>query len=374
MKKPLVTILAGPLDDQNAGIHVYTREMIRSFQESKTCEYILVRQKHNNKFSEKIDEITIPSHPFIGFKTIRLFLTVPFILSKVNPDIVIEPAHFGPFNLPKRIKRVTIIHDLTPIIFPQWHRFLGQLLQRIFLKSILKHASLILTNSENTLKDLTKYFSFTAAKSIMIYPGIDPFYNLPEKDIIYKKEPFLLYTGTIEPRKNLITLLVAYQKFRERSGYKHKLIITGGKGWKSESFYKTLEEHPFRQDIELKGYVSKEELRLLYRTTSAFIYPSFYEGFGFPVAEAMSSGACCIVSKSSSLIEVGGNSVVYFDPTNPEELADKIALVLTDEKLVNTLIRKGKEHVSKFNWENFAAKFERELVKLATSKNNSKQP
>lgn len=367
MKKPLIAILAGPLDDQNAGIHVYTREMIRSFLKSKLCNYVLVRQKHAEIFSDSMKEVTVPFYRFIGLKTIRLFLMIPFNLLKINPDIVIEPAHFGPFNLPKRIKRVTIIHDLTPIMYPQWHRLHSQLLHRIFLKGILKHASLILTNSENTLRDLNKCFPFTIDKSIMIYPGIDPYYCIPENDITLRKEPFLLYTGTIEPRKNLVTLLEAYQKFRDQSHFKHKLIITGGKGWKSETFYNTLEKHPYRQDIELRGYVSKEALRLLYRTTSAFIYPSYYEGFGFPVAEAMSCGACCIISETSSLTEVGQDSAIYFNPNNSEELAEKITQVLTDKKNVENLIHKGREQAAKFNWDEFAIKFEKELVKLASS-------
>ena len=367
MKKPLVAILAGPLDDQNAGIHVYTREMIRSFLKNKTCNYVLVRQKHTDIFSDLIKEIIVPSYRFIGLKTIRLFFMIPFRLLKINPDIVIEPAHFGPFNLPKRIKRVTIIHDLTPIIYPHWHRYYSQLLQRCFLNNILKHASLILTNSENTLRDLNNYFPFTTDKSIMIYPGVDPYYCIPDNDITIKKEPFLLFTGTIEPRKNLITLLEAYQKFREQSHFKPKLVITGGKGWKSKSFYNTLKKHPYRQDIDLRGYVSKEELRLLYRTTSAFIFPSFYEGFGFPVAEAMSCGACCIISKTSSLTEIGGDSVIYFDANDSEELAKKIIQVLTDQKIVENLIQKGRIQAAKFRWDEFALKFENELVKLASS-------
>lgn len=364
MKKPTVAILADPLDDQNAGIHVYTREAIDALLQCDQFNYILIRQKKGIYDSQNVQEIVIPTNQSLLDKFIRTFIKIPRLIKKLNPDIVIEPAHFGPFNIQKRIKRVTIIHDLTPIKFPHWHRLHSQLLQRFFLRGILKRASLVLTNSKNTLKDLNSHYPFTSEKSIMIYPGIDPSYSVPEKEIGLKKEPFLLFTGTIEPRKNLITLLKAYQLFREQNKNKFKLIITGGKGWKSDEFYSELEQHPFFEDIELKGYVSKEELKELYKKATVFIYPSLYEGFGFPVAEAMNCGAPCIASQSSSLTEVGGDAVLYFNPENVNELAQNILAITESEKLQKELIIKGKIQANKFKWSNFAKEFENELMRL----------
>src|SRR6185295_4219377 len=108
----------------------------------------------------------------IGFASLRLFFIVPFILRRKKADVVLEPAHFGPFNLSKKIKRVTIIHDLTPILFPELHRWHSQILQKIFLRGILNKANLIITNSENTSKDVCRVYPSNCSKVKRIYPGI----------------------------------------------------------------------------------------------------------------------------------------------------------------------------------------------------------
>ncbi len=150
-----VAILADPIDNQKAGIHYYTKELISHLGSvDGDIEYISISQ-HLHPEIRNIKQVVVNNHKRIpGYKAYRMFVKIPWMLRKLKADIVVEPAHFGPFNLPKTIKRVTVIHDLTPILFPQDHIFHSQLLQRIFLKSILNRAALIITNSRYTKDDV----------------------------------------------------------------------------------------------------------------------------------------------------------------------------------------------------------------------------
>jgi glycosyltransferase involved in cell wall biosynthesis len=359
-----VVVIADCLDTQNAGIHVYTRNLIEALESSPEFDTVVVKIKSNTDSSFKNLLVVPPLIPFLLKDPFRIFITLPKAISKLHPDIVIEPAHFGPFNLPKKIKRVTIIHDLTPIIFPQWHSFISSRLQRIFLPAIIKKASLIITNSTNTTNDLLKYFPFSSSKTAKIYPAADSFFLLNPDEISIVKQPFILSVGTVEPRKNLPQLLDAYRLFREKCDHPYQLIICGGKGWKNRKFYKKFNTHPFKNDIIIKGYVSRNELKSLYSTTSAFIYPSLYEGFGFPVGEAMGCGAPCLVSNRSSLPEVGGKAVIYFDPENVEDITNKLIDLIYSVEEIADLSNKGPKQASSFSKEQFTSNLEKFLLAI----------
>jgi glycosyltransferase involved in cell wall biosynthesis len=357
-----IVIIADSVDLQNAGIHVYTRNMIESLQTYTSHEIICIRQGKRHDILFDNDVIVRPVLRFQEKDPLRVFWSVPRAIKKLNPDCVIEPAHFGPFNLPPDIKRVTIIHDLTPLKFPRWHNTFSSILQKWFLPSILKKASTVVVNSQNTLNDLHQYFPQTRNKSEWVYPGINPYYRIPENELWEEKQSYFLSVGTIEPRKNLVGLLAAYTLFRKNGHHTHRLLLVGPKGWKSDKFYQQLEQHPYRNDIEIKGYVSQNDLKVLYGKASAFIYPSFYEGFGFPVAEAMACGAPCIVSSVSSLPEVGGDAVLYFNPESDSELSQKMQQLASDEVLSQTLIKKGFIQAQKFSWTEFASCFDTRVL------------
>jgi glycosyltransferase involved in cell wall biosynthesis len=364
MNKMRIVIIADSVDTQNAGIHVYTRNMIETLDQLSEVETFCLRIKGGSNIQFKNDIIVRGIIPFLKKDPFRVFISIPRTIRKLNPDIVIEPAHFGPFNLPRKIKRVTVIHDLTPILFPKWHNFISQNLQRIFLHSILKKASYVITNSNNTSKDVLAKYPFTATKIQRIYPRIDPFFRITKEEVILNKAPYFLSVGTIEPRKNLSLLLDAYQLFREKTNYTHSLVFCGGKGWKNEAFYLKIKNHPYKNDIKMMGYVNKEELKKLYATTTAFIYPSLYEGFGFPVAEAMGCGAPCIISDRASLPEVGGAAVKYFNAESTEDLTDKLIEMVSSVDLIQSLSMKGINQSALFSEKHFTRELEKFLMKL----------
>ncbi len=363
-----IVILGDPLDNQKAGIHYYTRNLVMHLGIiDEKHEYYIIRRKKDELFPSD-RQIIIKNYSFPGYAALRMFCIIPWKIRQLKADIVVEPAHFGPFNLPRRIKRVTVIHDLTPIMFPYLHRFHSQLLQRIFLKGILRKAALIITNSKNTSKDVEAFLPAASNKIVSIYLGKDEDIKktneLPELGYGNVGKEYFLFTGTIEPRKNLECLLDAFELFKKSSSAPHRLIICGQIGWKSKPFFKKLASHPNLEDIILPGFVKREKMSALYSHALAFIFPSLYEGFGLPVVEAMSCGTACILSNTSSLPEVGGDAALYFDANKPEELADLLEKISSDSALGRELSAKALKQAEKFNWETHAEKFDEAVNKI----------
>lgn len=366
-----IAILADPIDNQKAGIHYYTRELLLHLGLiDSEIEYISISQQHHPEI-QNIRQISVKPYGYIpGYKAYRMFVKIPLLLRKLGVDAVVEPAHFGPFNLPKKIKRVTVIHDLTPILFPEYHVYHSQLLQKIFLKSILRRAGMILTNSNYTRDDILKVYPFTAGRVHPIYLGKDAqFVPQSETEAVLQKygivQPYFLFVGTIEPRKNLEVLLQAFAQLKEN--YHHdnlSLVIVGQKGWKYKAVFDRIAQHPFKKDIKLPGYVERKEQPAFYSGAIACIQPSKYEGFGLPVVEAMSCGTPCIVSDISSLPEIGGEGVLRFDPENASELEQQMQQLLTKEELHKDLAAKALKRGAAFDWFSHAREFDRLMKQL----------
>ncbi len=357
-----IVIIADSIDKQSAGIHYYTKNLIiHLLKNDKKNSYTII--KLNQKvIKEGISSISLPNTlKFLKNDPIRNFFTLPGLIKKMKPDIVIEPAHFGPFNLPNHIKRITVIHDLTPVKLPEFHKIGSRLLQKLFFPHLIRNADQLITNSLNTTADLNHYYPKSKQKTTPIYLGKADFFKPSFNEKVLNKykitQPYFLSVGTIEPRKNLKTLLKAYKIFRRETAQKVKLVICGNVGWKSRSFFQTFFKHPFKEDILLIGYADRLDLPFLYSHAKAFIYPSYYEGFGLPVLEALSCGAPCVISNRSSLPEVGEDAALYFSPESDRELADHLKLLCNDEQLGKELGRKALAQAEKFSWTKFADEF-----------------
>ncbi|NNF02193.1 MAG: glycosyltransferase family 4 protein [Bacteroidia bacterium] len=354
-----IAIIGDPIDQQKAGIHVYTKEMVKAMIEvNERHELYLIREKIDKQFDD-IEQIEVKIGDFPGAAAWRKFVSVPRVLNQMKMDVVIEPAHFGPWNLKPSIKRVTIIHDLTPILFPQFHRRTSSLLQRIFLPAILKRTDLIIANSENTKSDICKVYPNVCDKVVRIYPGVQSIFRPVEAPDVLKNygisKPYFLFVGTIEPRKNISTLLKAYQIYREQNEGSVKLVLVGGKGWKSKKIYSEIRNHHFSKDIIEPGYVKMADLPALYSGAMGFIYPSLYEGFGFPVLEALSCGTPVLVAQNSSLIEVGGDIATFFHEkdyiTLSEQMRRKLSINYNKKRSLECEM-----YVKGFSWHDYAEK------------------
>lgn len=363
-----IAILADPLDLQHAGIHQFTHQLIQALSRyDKDNEYIVLRQQEGPLPPNMKQVVVRGQWPFSRVSAWRNFVSLPLALRNLDVDVVFEPAHFGPFYLRKGTKRITMVHDITPLLFPQTHPFSSVLAHRLLLKGVLNRADLVLTNSDHTRNDILKRYPGHETKIQRIYLGRDPYFH-PEANVQVLsghgiRQPYFLNVGTIEPRKNLRTLLKAYELYRHAGGGS-QLVITGNTGWKTNKFFEALEQHPFRNDIVLTGFVKKSVLRNLYSSAQAFIYPSLYEGFGIPVVEALACQCPVIVSETSSLIEVGGPAALKFPPMDAGALSVLMLQVSTDIDLRQSLIEKGKEQVRLFDWEIYVKQFQTALQAL----------
>lgn len=357
-----IVIIADPLDNQSAGVHHYLQgflEALASFRHPH--EIILVRERKSDDFPQ-FRQVVVPNTRLpIGWATFRLFFLVPIICRRLKADAVLEPAHFGPWNLPKQTKRITVIHDLTPLIFPQYHRWHSQMLQRLFLKRILRNADLVIANSAHTASDIARFFPDVAAKTKAIHLGKDAIFHTTGDPGILQEygidRAYFLFTGTIEPRKNLLTLLEAYRLFRQRQSKQVLLVLAGGKGWRNKEFYTALRSHPFSHDIRLLGYVERKHLPVLYSSCEAFVYPSEYEGFGLPVLEAMACGAPVLAARNSSLTEVGGKAAMYFSTHRPEALAALMMELMANPGLRTALKHQSLLQEKHFCWGKYVKEF-----------------
>lgn len=247
-------------------------------------------------------------------------------------------------------KRVITIHDLTFKRFPE-------LLQKETLENLdrqmmreIATADSIICVSESTRRDLLRYYPVDPSRAIAIHSGLGapatatPFDGLPER--------YILFVSTIEPRKNLETLIDAYEQLRERGVYDGALVVVGRIGWKSASLVKRLRA----PGLVHLDYLPAAQLATVYEKAEAFVFPSIYEGFGFPLLEAMARGVPSIAAHSSSLPEIGGDAALYFDPMDAGALASQLERVVTDGALREELSRNGRARAAEFRWEDAAAK------------------
>lgn len=297
-----------------------------------------------------VEQVVIP------FPRLWTHLRLAWELRRRPPDLFFTPAHVIPLTY--RGVSVATIHDLGYFYFPDAHTRR----QRAYLNWSTRHngrrARRIVADSQATKDDLIRHYGLDGAKIKVVYPGYDPALG-PVRDgehmtAVQRKygleSSYLLYLGTIQPRKNLVRLIEAFAALPD-SG--HQLVLAGGMGWRSKPILEAIEglDPALRHRIILPGYVADEDKAALISGATALLYPSLYEGFGFPVLEANACGTPVICSNTSSLPEVAGEAALLVDPLDVSRLTAAIEQVLIDQSLREALKRKGFENVGRFDWE-----------------------
>ncbi len=262
--------------------------------------------------------------------------------------------------------KVMTLYDLTFLRYPQ---YVDQVVAKYFkrVRQCLQWTDLIVAISESTKQDAIKYLGISPEK-IFVTPlasRYTPQYFQDQKiDIdILKAEsnynfeiPYLLFVSTIEPRKNIIALIEAFNHLKQQQKIAHNLVLIGKKGWLYEDIFKAIANSPFRDSIYHLDYLSDQLVALFYKLATVFVYPSHYEGFGLPVLEAMNLGTPVVCSNTSSLPEVVGDAALMVAPDQPLELAEAILRVIESEELRQSLVRKGYQQALRFSWEKTTVK------------------
>jgi glycosyltransferase involved in cell wall biosynthesis len=291
-------------------------------------------------------------------------------LNNDKVDIFWSP-HINFSSFSKNCRKILTIYDLSFLLYPEffswrknfWHRFL-------VLKKLIKNSDKIIAISANTKNDLMKVFKIPAEKIEVVYPGVGAEFrplsagaqNLTRLQEIKEKyslpDKFILNIGSFEPRKYIAGLARAFDLAAENPALKdYYLVLAGGAGWKNKEIFSAIARAKNKDRIKILGYVGHDERPALYNLATIFAYPSFYEGFGLPILEAMACGVPVITGDSSSLPEAAGDAALLIDSNNEKALEEAIIALAKNNELRQALIAKGLERVKLFTWQKAAKEY-----------------
>jgi glycosyltransferase involved in cell wall biosynthesis len=330
-----------------------------------------------SRSASKANIFDFPLPPNFEIKILRWPL--PFLWTQIRlaweilvrpPEALFIPVHVLPLfarldSLSRRgwapKNSVVTIHGLEYEYWPQGYSSWRRWYLRWSTKSAVKRAQKIIAISENTKQDLIKLYGVEAEKISVVYHGVGSKIFNDQISISNKilnsndqaEEPYLLYVGRIETKKNIQGILEAYKILKEKYHVPHELVLAGSPGYGYEALRRALRACSGNNVREL-GYVSEEEKWRLLSNTEAFLFPSFYEGFGIPVLEAQTMGVPVVTSLGSCLPEVAGQGALFVDPHSPTELAKAIKQIIDDNNLRDRLRQSGFENIKRFSWEKCA--------------------
>ena len=343
----LVNGLLETSDDKDSFYIIVDKELAGIFFDFKGRKNFYILDK---KFKNRIQRV------------LWQFFVLPFELKKKNINILHSPNYVTPL-IKLGLKIVVTIHDLTFFIFPEKFTITKRLFFKFFIPMFIKKADKVIAVSENTRKDILRYFKIKKENVTVTYESIPKYYNCdiqPEKNLLSKygiDKEYMLFVGMIEPRKNILSILKAYKKIEKEINA--DLVIVGKKGWyfkEIEQYFENIKSEGLKNKIIFTGYVAEPELKYFYKNALIFIYPSIYEGFGLPPLQSMACGVPVITSDTSSLPEVVADSAIKIDPENEDRLADEIKKLYFNPLKRKEMSEKGIRQAEKFSLKNFAIK------------------
>lgn len=297
------------------------------------------------------------SFKYIVFKSKKLWtmlgLSKKIYKDKNNLDVFFSPTHYLPlFSV---VPSVVSIFDLSYLKYPELFKKKDLYQLKIWGRYSIKRAKAVITISESSKNAIIEEYKLASDKVHVVYPGIKELINNREinmTDLQKKygiKKNFILFVGTIQPRKNIARMVEAISQIPEL-----ELIVVGKKGWQYEGILDSPRKFGVENRVKFLEFVPDEELSELYKNAICFVLPSLYEGFGLPILEAMKYGCPVVTSNTSSLPEAGGDAALYFDPEDSSDIAEKIKKLLSDDKFREDMIEKGYKQAKKFSWEKAA--------------------
>jgi len=343
--------------EKETGVGDYAYNIISNLLsiDKKNKYYLIHNRKINKDIFNKTNNLIIPLPKIKPRELLWHFYTLPKKLEKLGLDIFHSTAQLNSISNTKYKKMITI-HDLAAIKFPHTHNLYPRLSAKYILPKVISKSDKIIAVSENTKKDIINYFKVDKDKIEVIYEAAEKIFKPVKTKKVLEKynidQPYILYVGTIEPRKNINLIIKAFQEIK-RNNLPHKLVIVGKFGWKYQSILTSLKGS---NDIILTGYVKKEDLPEFYSNAEFLVYPSLYEGFGLPPLQAMACSCPVISSNTSSLPEVIGNAGILINPKDKETLKSSMLKLIKDRSLISELKKKGLKQSKKFSWEESAKK------------------
>jgi len=344
------------------GTENYSYHLISEFAKIKTPDTfrLYLRENHPKKWPANFES------KIIFWPRFWTQAGLAFECFKSPPDVLFIPAHTLPVVRRSKLKTVVTIHDLGAQFLPQYHTFPQKIYLNWSTNFAVKFATRIIAVSQATKKDLIEKLGVEAERIEVVYEGVDhqKFKVQSSKFKIEKalkkyqiKSPYLLFVGTIQPRKNVGRLIEAFaQVLKERENL--NLVLAGAKGWLADEVYQLPKKLGVEKQIKFLGYVDEGDLPLLYNGALVFVLPSLVEGFGLPPLEAMACGCPVVVSATSSLPEVAGKAGILIDPESIDSIAKALLTVesyyTSNYDRYEEMRQKGLAQAQKFSWEKCA--------------------
>ncbi len=360
-----IAIHASELDQERIdGTRVYISQLLKHFHKLNSEDEFLIY--HKGDFNSELappeaENYTIKKINPAPFWTQNKFSMQVF---RDNVDVLWMPLHDLPMVRRKNMKTVVTAHDLAFKLFPETFTKKDLLKLNLLADYSFPNADKIIAISEATKNDLLKFYPKIKEENIqVIHHGFDASFwqkDLSDDEIekVLKKfnvieNKYLIYVGAIQPRKNLKFLIKVFDRIKKNYP-ELKLVLAGGNGWMWQDVYQAAEISKFSNDIIFTKNIPFAVMRILLRSAKLFVLPSLYEGFGIPVLEAMASGVPAVCANNSSLSEVGGEAVGFFETDSLDDCENEILKVLNNSDLQNEMILKGLKRVGNFSWEKCA--------------------
>jgi alpha-1,3-rhamnosyl/mannosyltransferase len=356
---------------ERTGIGTYTHAIARALAAGNGTEVGLFAPRPFPKSLTDTDGFSLHSDHH-AFGIVWLQTTLPSRLQAWGADALLAALTIGPVRGDTPL--VSVVHDLTPLTHPEWHARRTLIGFVPMWERTVERASRFVCVSQATARDLAARYPETAPRIRVAANGVDAAFFSPSEDAAARQEtrqryaagrPYVLYLGTLEPRKNVETLVLACERLWGRRRSRPDLVLAGGLGWKTGSLHRRIARSAYRDKIHVTGYAPREAARALYRAAEAFAYPSLEEGFGLPILEAMACGTPVVSSDAEALVEVGGDAALRAPARDADALAAALERALEDEGLRATLKSRGPARAAQFRWEDAARRTADALAEAA---------
>jgi glycosyltransferase involved in cell wall biosynthesis len=368
-----------PLSEPLTGVGHYTLELAHSLARNfPRDEFELVSPKPFNPAAiSGIQRESLPNLLLTQAKSSSLrghwwSVGLPMYARRARFDLF----HGTNFEVPlwKGRRTILTIHDLSTLLYPETHRARAVRRARLRLPIAAKIADAIITPTEAVRQQVCERLKVKPGKITAIHEAPRRTFSpmtqeetVPIRKRLRVEDEFLLFVGTLEPRKNLLTMLRAFEEVITRTSARPQLVIAGGEGWLIDETLSFINSASLKDRLLLTGYLNDEDLRALYSSCRAFVFPSLYEGFGLPPLEAMACGAPVIASRISALQETLGEAAIMVEPLDVQTLSRTIIEVLRDERRLAAMGEAGIKHARKFSWDEAAKRTQDVYERLLTS-------
>ena len=349
-------LVPGKMDGIGWFTYETTRRLVQSHPEH---QFLLLFDRHPDprfNFGDNAHSFVLPPparHPVLWW--VFFEISIPIFLGIKKVDIFISPDGFLPLHT--HIPTLSIIHDINfahsnDNLRPSHQKFMAH-----FFPKYARLATRVATVSEYSRRDIAATYGIASEKIDVVYDGAASSYRPHSKEEqsatrqrFTQGQPYLLFVSTILKRKNLANLLLAFDRIKDNGQENLKLVVVGNRVWWAEELSSAYNSMRHRDDVIMPGHLEPDDLASLMSAAQALVYPSFFEGFGIPILEAMYAETAVICSNTTSMPEVGGDAALYIDPSDVESISHAISRI-ADEKLRSELIAKGRIQREKYSWD-----------------------